>query len=230
MQLKSLIPMTLGALVAAAGTLGSAAEVKFGGRLGVGFPTSDQRDLVGGKAGVTAGAFALFDLGNGHGVRPRLDYFQVKGSQTTLSDLSYSGTRLFNTTTAASNRIESWSLGVDYVYYFDQKTDQGWYLVAGLGAASNRLTADITYTRAGLDASGTYSMRSTRPYATLGAGYQFNDCFSLEAGYRHTTLAEQSVESTVTGTFAGTTGTVPATFHRATERLGTWTLAATLRF
>lgn len=145
------------ALALSAG-LARAEDPRFGVQVHGNIPTGDLKDAVDSKLGVGGGAHVTFDLGNGHVVRPRLDY--VFFPEATVS--------------AIKNKVNCLSAGADYLYFLAEKPE-GLYLTAGLALHHWKVDA----TAAGISASDT----SNKPGFSAGLGYNFNSSFGAEVRY-----------------------------------------------
>ena len=227
---KHLIPLTLGLFAFSAGSPLFSEDIKLGAQIGAGFPTGTLHTLVDGKAGFTAGAFALVDLREGRAIRPRLDYFHWRGTQPVLVPVNFFPGAPSPATAAQTTRVTCWSLGADYLRFLEGHTNEGVYLLAGLGISSNQREADVTLNSATLSGSGSRSQRSTRLALNVGAGYQFNPTFGAEAGYRLTSLGSPDVAVPVTNTVGGVGTTYNATALQSGKDIGFWSLGVTVRF
>ncbi len=149
----------LAALAMALSTgLAQAEDPRFGVQVHGNIPTGDLKDAVDSKLGLGGGAHVAFDLGRGHGIRPRLDY--VFFPEATVS--------------AIKNKVNSLSVGADYLYFLAEKPE-GVYLTAGLALHHWKVDA----TAAGVSVSDT----SNKPGFSIGAGYNFNSSFGAEFRY-----------------------------------------------
>jgi hypothetical protein len=83
----------------------------------VNLPLGDLKTYVDKNPGMGLGVQGTFDLGNGHMLRPRLDYSIFQ--QATIA--------------AAKQNVSYLSLGGDYLYFIAGKPE-GLYLTAGLAA------------------------------------------------------------------------------------------------
>ena len=164
--------------LAGASTLLEAAETSFGLQGGIMFPTGDLKTLTANSTGIGVGTHLLVDLGNGHTVRPRLDYFSFPGK-------------------TGHYKLQSFSGGADYVYFMEGKLETDFYLVAGAGMVSNTLE---TFQPG-------YSRSYNNPYLALGAGYQFTRLFGLELRYSSSRFTQENGGTSTVNSF-GVSGTV----------------------
>jgi|GEM_PF-693994 hypothetical protein len=187
----------LSAALAGASSL-SAQDVKFGLQAGAAFPSSDLGDLVDNKAGFTVGGFAVFDLKNGHAIRPRLDYAHFQGSQGGAGTIDMDGTSV-NVAGNVTVKADTISAGADYLYYFEREIRKGFYVLGGLGVSYNKISVDASGTVSSggvtVPASLSTSANSTQPYGNVGVGYQFSPNFGLEARFNVTQYKNNNTES-----------------------------------
>jgi hypothetical protein len=126
---------------------------------GVNSPMGDLGDALDNRPGFTIGGHLGIYYGNGHELRPRIDFTHYQGGNYPVGG-SYD-----------KNRINAWGLGCDYLYYIDTQP-QGIYLTGGLGfqrwdvAPEN--AADSSHTGLAM---------------ALGAGYRFNRNFMVEGRF-----------------------------------------------
>lgn len=164
--MKHRVPLVLAGAALAAAAL-SAQDVHFGLAAGLSLPTGDLKTYTDNRTGFSLGAHALVDLGDGHTLRPRLDYtsFSEKTGFYKLAQTAFS---------------------VDYLYFMNGKPNEGVYLGAGLGLASNK------YSASNLDYDPpTYNRTNTKPVFTVTAGYQFNDQWGAELRYHGSRFTDE---------------------------------------
>ena len=123
-------------------------------------PLSDLKTYVDSKPGPDIGVHGTYDLGDGHMVRPRLDYgvFQEASFTTIKQSASYI------------------SLGGDYLYFVAGKPE-GLYLTGGLAVIRWSFEAKAP----GFDLTS----NTTKLGLALGAGYQWNATVGTEARWMH---------------------------------------------
>jgi hypothetical protein len=143
------------ATCALAGSALPATDTAFGLQAAVMFPTGDLNTLTNKSTGFGAGTHLMVDLGDGHVIRPRLDFFSYPGQ-------------------SGYYKLQQFSGGADYVYFIDKKPTRGTYLVAGLGLASNSYETNF---------QPSYSRAYTNPYGALGVGYQVHPNVGVEFRY-----------------------------------------------
>jgi len=157
-------PLTLAILAAAALSL-RAEPPRYGVQGLVNIPLGDLKDFVDSKPGPGFGVHGTFDLGDGHMLRPRLDY-------TIFPEASFA---------TIKQTATSLSLGGDYLYFIAGKPE-GFYLTAGLAAmrwsfeVKNPFVGDVT-------------SHTTKLGLTAGAGYQWNATVGTEARFVRSRIA-----------------------------------------
>jgi hypothetical protein len=143
-------------LVLAAATLSLQAEPpRYGVQGLVNIPLGDLKDYLDSKPGPGVGIHGTFDLGDGHMVRPRLDYglYPEASFATVKQKASYL------------------SLGGDYLYYIAGKPE-GLYLTGGLSA--------VRWSFEHSDALTSVKTDTTKLGLAVGAGYQWNATVGTE--------------------------------------------------
>lgn len=133
---------------------------RFGLQATLNQPQSDLKDAVDSKLGFGVGAHLFVDLGQGHALRPRLDYLWFPEH-----DLG-----------GASLKVNNLSLGADYLYFVEGKAE-GVYFTAGLSA--NRWKGESTFV-----GFGSASESTTKLGLAAGLGYQFNKAVGGELRYQ----------------------------------------------
>ncbi|MBI4912624.1 MAG: porin family protein [Acidobacteria bacterium] len=171
--------LTLAAL-GLASTQVRAEDPRFGVQASANIPNGDLKDAVDNKLGVGGGAHFTFDLGDGHMVRPRIDY--IFFPEATIS--------------AIRNKVNELSLGADYLYFLEGKP-LGLYFTGGL--SFNRWKADVT--KAGVTSSDS----SSKPGFALGAGYNFNASFGAEVRFTGSKYSVGSKDFSANALQAGVT-------------------------
>lgn len=164
MQINRTLRSAALALAAAACHL-AAADVHWGATAGLGFPASDLKEGVDSRKGLTLGAQATIPLGHNHAIRPRLDIARFSSPWMTDGTLRYQGS------------VDTVKLGADYIYAF-QGASKGPYVFCGLGGVANR--ADVDVEAPGLPRTS-FSETVNKAYAQVGAGYQINRNWGVEA-------------------------------------------------
>lgn len=161
--MKILTPTTLTLLALAALPL-AAEPPRYGVQGLVNLPLGHLKDFVDSKPGPGVGIHGTFDLGDGHMVRPRLDYsVYPEASFATLKQ-------------TASNL----SLGGDYLFFLAGKAE-GLYLTAGVAVMRWSFESKV----------GTFKTTSDTTKAGLagGAGYQWNATVGTELRWVHSRVA-----------------------------------------
>lgn len=133
----------------------------------VNVPEGDLKDYLDSKPGPGVGVHGTFDLGDGHMLRPRLDY----GVYPEAS---------FATVKRAANTL---SLGGDYLYFIAGKPE-GLYLTAGLAAV--RWSFEVKD-----PAFGNMTSHTTKAGLAMGVGYQWNATVGTEARFIHSRISGQ---------------------------------------
>jgi len=151
----------------------AAADIQWGATAGLGFPAKDLKDAVDNAKGFTLGAQVFMDLGNGHGVRPRLDIARFRSPRITYLGVSDVFT------------VDTLRLGADYLYHFTGET-KGAYAFGGMGGVYTRSTTTLSIGDLGL---GSARDHVTKAYVQVGAGYQINRHWGVELyhAYHRTT-------------------------------------------
>lgn len=157
--MQTLPHLTLAILAAAALSLGAEAP-RYGVQGLVNIPLGDLKTYVDSKPGPGVGIHGTFDLGDGHMLRPRLDY-------SVYPEASFASIKR-----TASNL----SLGGDYLYFIAGKPE-GLYLTAGLSIMRWSLEAkDDTFKT---------TLVTTKFGLAAGVGYQWNATVGTEARLVH---------------------------------------------
>lgn len=149
--------VALGILFSASVAL-TAQDLKYGLQAHVTLPLGDLKDTVDSKPGIGLGAHMTVDFGQGHVLRPRVDF--IAFPDATVFDVK--------------NKVNNLSLGADYLYVFEGKT--GFYVLGGL--AVNRWKVD-----AELPGIGPLTVTTTKLGYALGGGFAFNEQVSAELRY-----------------------------------------------
>lgn len=145
----------LSALLAAAAFPASSQEAKFGGQLTLSKPQGDLDTAVDGKLGYGLGVHVFVGLKDGHALVPRFDYIEHKNSRYGF-DYTY----------------KTMKLGADYNYFVSKKTNEGFYLIAGLSYNSIKLDYP----------GGSSDTKSNLGYGA-GLGYMFTPHLGCELKY-----------------------------------------------
>ncbi|WP_243288364.1 outer membrane protein [Geothrix terrae] len=164
--MKILSPLTLAILAAAALSLQAEAP-RYGVQGLVNIPLGDLKDYVDSKPGPGIGVHGTFDLGDGHMLRPRLDYSVYPESS-------------FGSLKQDANNL---SLGGDYLYFIAGKPE-GLYLTAGLSAM--RWSFEVKD-----PVLGDTTSHTTKLGLAAGAGYQWNATVGTEARFIHSRITSQ---------------------------------------
>lgn len=154
---------TLAALVVAALSVQAEAP-RYGVQGLVNIPLGDLKTYVDSKPGPGIGVHGTFDLGDGHVLRPRLDYsvYPEASFATVKQTASYL------------------SLGGDYLYFIAGKPE-GLYLTAGLAA--------IRWSFEHTDPAAKLSSSTTKAGLAFGLGYQWNATVGTEARWVHSQVS-----------------------------------------
>jgi hypothetical protein len=130
----------------------------------VNLPLGDLKTYVDKNPGMGLGVQGTFDLGNGHMLRPRLDYSIFQ--QATIA--------------AAKQNVSYLSLGGDYLYFIAGKPE-GLYLTAGLAA--------VRWTFQYQDAGPKLTNDATKLGVAGGVGYQWDYNIGTEARWLHSRVS-----------------------------------------
>jgi opacity protein-like surface antigen len=157
--------LTTLAILAAALSLQAEAP-RYGVQGLVNIPLGDLKEYVDSKPGPGFGVHGTFDLGDGHMLRPRLDYSLFP--EASFATIKQTATSL--------------SLGGDYLYFIAGKPE-GLYLTAGV--------AVVRWSLQQKDAPGIPDTTSntTKFGVAAGVGYQWNATVGTEARWLHSSLS-----------------------------------------
>ena len=160
MKTSSLTALT----ILAAGLALQAEAPRYGVQGLVNIPLGDLKTYVDSKPGPGFGVHGTFDLGDGHMLRPRLDY-------SVFPEASFASVKQTAT---------SLSLGGDYLYFVAGKPE-GLYLTGGLSAIRWSFETKV----------GTFKSTSDTTKFGLagGVGYQWNATVGTEARFVHSRIA-----------------------------------------
>ena len=161
--MKSAPLCTLMVLATAALTL-RAEPPRYGIQGLVNIPLGDLKTYVDSNPGVGIGVHGTFDLGDGHMLRPRLDYCIYQ--QATLA--------------AAKQTASYLSIGGDYLYFIAGKPE-GLYVTGGLSA----VRWDFQYQ----DPGSNLTSDTIKIGMAAGIGYQWNATLGTEARWLHSSVA-----------------------------------------
>ena len=153
----------------AAGPFASAQELRYGVQAHVSLPVGDLKDAVDSKPGLGLGAHLTVDLGQGHVLRPRLDY------------VAFPDANVFE---GVKNKMSDLSFGVDYLFQVEGAT--GFYVTGGLSA--HRWNAEVE-----VSGLGTFSSNTTKLGYAAGVGYAFNANVNAEARFTTTKFTTRTV-------------------------------------
>jgi len=136
-----------------------AQEIQPGVHAGLNLPVGDLGSAVDHRFGLLVGGHVGLYYGNGHELRPRLDYTNYQGGWTPDGD------------TFSRNTISSWQAGCDYLFYTETRP-LGLYLTMGLGYQWWNVSPEHgpSHSTSGLSMAA-------------GAGYRINRSFSVEARF-----------------------------------------------
>lgn len=146
------------AALALTGVSASAQEVQWGAHGGANLPLGDLDKAVDGRLGFTLGGHVGLYYGNGHELRPRVDYTHYEGGWQPLDG-------------RGKATVSAWGLGADYLYYIDTRP-QGIYLTGGLGLQAWHISPE-----------NAPSESKTGLALALGAGYRFNRSLAVEGRF-----------------------------------------------
>lgn len=155
---------TILALLAVASFGLQAESPRYGVQGLVNIPLGDLKDYVDSKPGPGVGIHGTFDLGDGHMLRPRLDFSVFP--EAAFATLKQTATNV--------------SLGGDYLFFLAGKPE-GLYFTVGLAAVRWSFETKV----------GTAKTTSTTTKVGLaaGAGYQWNATLGTEARFVHSRIA-----------------------------------------
>jgi hypothetical protein len=167
--------------VLAASTLSLQAETpRYGVQGLVNIPLGDLKTYVDNNPGIGIGVQGTFDLGDGHMLRPRLDYGLYQ--QVNLA--------------TAKQKASFLSLGGDYLYFIAGKPE-GLYFTAGLSA--------VRWTFQYEDPSKNLTNDTTKFGISAGIGYQWNYNLGTEVRWLHSSVSSgfkaDSLQAAVTFRF-----------------------------
>jgi opacity protein-like surface antigen len=155
-------PLTLAILAAASLALRAEAP-RYGVQGLVNVPLGDLKDFVDSKPGPGVGVHGTFDLGDGHMLRPRLDY-------TIYPEASFA---------TVKQSATSLSLGGDYLYFLAGKPE-GFYFTAGIAAVRWSFETKDVFSKVSAD--------TTKLGLAGGVGYQWNATVGTEARFLHSRI------------------------------------------
>lgn len=130
----------------------------------VNIPLADLKDYVDSKPGPGVGVHGTFDMGDGHMLRPRLDY--ILYPEASFATVKQKATAM--------------SLGGDYLFFIAGKPE---YLYFTAGFAGVRWAFEHK------DALTKVSSNTTKVGLSIGLGYQWNATVGTEARYVHSRIA-----------------------------------------
>lgn len=208
-------------LLAAPAQLG-ASDTSFGVQFSTAFTGSDLEGLSAAHHGLSGGINGTIDFGEGHAMRPRIDFSRYQGHRVIPTDDLFAA----NVGLHSNAKVDQFALGADYLYYFRKNVDQGPYVLAGIGAVSTSWSSDLT-----LDTSPQVktqaSFRRTSTYAQIGLGWQFTRAFGLEVRQQLTYL-DTDVAARLRA--PGYQNPVEVPLATGRQDLGVTYLTATVRF
>ena len=165
MKTSSLTTLSTLAILAAAALSLHAEAPRYGVQGLVNIPLGDLKEYVDSKPGPGFGVHGTFDLGDGHMLRPRLDYSLFP--EASFATIKQTATSL--------------SLGGDYLYFIAGKPE-GLYLTAGIAAVRWSLQQKAP----GLPDA---THNTTKFGVAAGVGYQWNATVGTEARWLHSSLS-----------------------------------------
>ena len=130
----------------------------------VNIPLGDLKTYVDSKSGPGVGIHGTFDLGDGHLLRPRLDY-------SVFPEASFA---------TVKQTASSLSLGMDYLYFIAGKPE-GLYVTGGLSA--------VRWSFEHKDALSKVSSDTTKFGLAAGVGFQWNATVGTEARFLHSRVS-----------------------------------------
>lgn len=157
-------PLTTLALLTAAALSLQAEAPRYGVQGLVNIPLGDLKTYVDSKPGPGFGVHGTFDLGDGHMLRPRLEYGVFP--EASFASLKQTATSL--------------SLGGDYLYFITGRPE-GLYLTGGLSAMRWSFETTVGTLKA--------TSNTTKLGLAAGVGYQWNATVGTEARYVHSRIA-----------------------------------------
>ncbi len=160
-----------------------AQDVRYGLQAHGNLPMGDLKEAADSKAGFGGGAHMTIDFGDGHMLRPRLDY------------VVYPENKAFGGAASVKSKVNDASLGLDYIYDFGGK-DGGFYLTAGLAWHRWKAEYDYAVLVGGITVSNRTSSTSSKAGAAAGAGFNFNPSFGVEARYVATKFQQGTADRT----------------------------------
>ena len=177
MKISSL--STLAILVATALSL-QAEPPRYGVQGLVNIPQDDLKTYLDNNLGIGIGVHGTFDLGNGHMLRPRLDYSLYQ--QASMASVKQSASYL--------------SLGGDYLYFIAGQPE-GYYVTAGLSA----MRWSLQHQDPGTDLTNA----TTKFGEAAGIGYQWDYNIGTEVRWGHSSVSNNfradSLQAAVTFRF-----------------------------
>jgi hypothetical protein len=182
-----LIPVAMLTLVGA-GTAMQAQDVRYGLQVHGNLPMGDLKNAADSKVGFGGGAHMTIDFGDGHSLRPRLDYV-VYPENKAFTDAA------FGSSAYGKSKVSDASLGFDYIYDFGGK-DGGFYLTAGLAWHRWKAQYDYAVKVGNITVSDSSSSTSSKVGAAAGAGFNFNPTFGVEARYVATKFQQGTADRT----------------------------------
>ena len=152
-----------------------AADYTFGVQFGLSLPTGDLKTLVDSNVGGELGVHMLVDFSGGYVLRPWLDLSAFNGDSKIRSVNGIDGP----TTT---QKASMGALGADFLYFLNGNSVKSPYVLAGAGYSNNELKREHVSGASTVTISGS----TTKPYFTVGGGYQFNRRWGVEGRYTST--------------------------------------------
>ncbi len=165
-----------------------AQDVRYGLQVHGNVPMGDLKDAADSKAGFGGGAHMTIDFGEGHMLRPRLDYV-VYPENKAFADVA------FGSSASGKSKVSDASLGLDYIYDFGGK-DGGFYLTAGLAWHRWKAEYDYAVKIGNVTVSDSSSSTSSKVGGAAGAGFNFNPSFGVEARYVATKFKQGAMDRT----------------------------------
>ena len=181
-----------GAMLAILGpaTALQAQEVRYGVQIQWNIPMDDLKTFVDNRAGFGGGAHATIDFGGGNVLRPRLDYVVYPENANFLQPV-------FGAGATGKAKASHAALGIEYIYNFSGKADEGFYVSAGIGWHRWKADYDYVVKTGQVTVSNNATATSDRVGFSGGLGYNFNRNIGLEVRYLATKFEQGNGKQTV---------------------------------
>lgn len=156
-------PLSFLTVLAAAAISLQAEAPRYGVQGLVNLPLGDLKDYVDSSPGPGVGVHGTFDLGDGHMLRPRLDYL-------VYPEASFASVK---------RNASSLSLGGDYLYFIAGRPE-GFYVTGGLSIVRWSFGAE--------DTTASVTSHTTKLGLAAGVGYQWNATLGTEGRFLHSRI------------------------------------------